>query len=38
MAAGSFGVLTVRAKRLREAIRHARGLRESLSMNIDESR
>lgn len=38
MAAGSFGVLTVRAKRLREAIRNARGLRESLSLNVGESR
>jgi len=38
MAAGSFGVLTVRAKRLREAIRNARGLRESLSLNIGEGR
>ena len=38
MAARSFGVLTVRTKRLREAIRNARGLRESLSLNIEEGR
>jgi 2-dehydro-3-deoxyphosphogluconate aldolase/(4S)-4-hydroxy-2-oxoglutarate aldolase len=38
MAAGSFGVLTVRTKRLREAIRSARGLMESLSFNIEEGR
>jgi 2-dehydro-3-deoxyphosphogluconate aldolase/(4S)-4-hydroxy-2-oxoglutarate aldolase len=34
MTAGSFGILTVRAKRLREAIHNARGLRESLSFNV----
>jgi len=38
MAAGSFGILTVRTKRLREAIRNARGLRESLSLNVGEGR
>jgi 2-dehydro-3-deoxyphosphogluconate aldolase/(4S)-4-hydroxy-2-oxoglutarate aldolase len=38
MAAGSFSVLTVRTKRLRQAIRNARGLRESLSLNIGEGR
>jgi 2-dehydro-3-deoxyphosphogluconate aldolase / (4S)-4-hydroxy-2-oxoglutarate aldolase len=38
MAAKSFNILTVRAKRLREAVRSARGLRDSLSFNIGESR
>jgi 2-dehydro-3-deoxyphosphogluconate aldolase/(4S)-4-hydroxy-2-oxoglutarate aldolase len=38
ISAGSFGILTVRTKRLREAIRSARGLRESLSLNVGESR
>jgi 2-dehydro-3-deoxyphosphogluconate aldolase / (4S)-4-hydroxy-2-oxoglutarate aldolase len=38
MAARSFNILTVRAKRLREAVRSARGLRDSLSFNIGEGR
>jgi 2-dehydro-3-deoxyphosphogluconate aldolase/(4S)-4-hydroxy-2-oxoglutarate aldolase len=38
MAAGSFNILTVRTKRLRDAIRNARGLKESLSFNIGEGR
>jgi 2-dehydro-3-deoxyphosphogluconate aldolase/(4S)-4-hydroxy-2-oxoglutarate aldolase len=38
LAAGSFSVLTVRTRRLRSAIRSARGLKKTLSYNVGESR
>jgi 2-dehydro-3-deoxyphosphogluconate aldolase/(4S)-4-hydroxy-2-oxoglutarate aldolase len=38
MSAGSYGILTVRTKRLRRAIRSARGVLEALSINVGEGR